>query len=79
MMLCVRQIGAGVEAVPNIERDRFEANGYAVARGLFTRDEVDFYIDHFMQMREAGTYAGDFSGVDSNVDCPFSSLPRTVL
>jgi phytanoyl-CoA hydroxylase len=67
-----------VEAVPNIERDRFEANGYAVSRGLFTRDEADFYIDHFMEMREAGSYAGDFSGVDSNDDDPLKAFPRMI-
>ena len=67
-----------MEAVPEVEADRFAANGYAVARGLFSRSEVDFYIEHFMQMREAGTYAGDFSGVNADDHDPLKAFPRMI-
>ena len=42
----------------------FEENGYVVARGLFNAEEVAAYREHYMTLRGAGTYPGDFAGVD---------------
>jgi hypothetical protein len=43
---------------------RFQETGYVIASGLFNQEEVQSYREHFMQMRAAGTYPGDFAGVD---------------
>ena len=42
----------------------YERDGYALVRGLFSREEVEGLIDHYMALREAGSYPGDFQGVD---------------
>tara|TARA_B110000116_G_C16623894_1_gene485035 strand:- start:184 stop:525 length:342 start_codon:yes stop_codon:yes gene_type:complete len=67
-----------VEAVFNNEADRFEANGYAMARDLFSREGVDFYNDPFVQLREADSNAEDLSVVDSDDDDPLKVFPRMI-
>lgn len=56
----------------------FQDNGFFVARGLFSREEVQAYIDHFMRLREAGTYPGDFGGVDIGSTDPLKRYPRMI-
>lgn len=59
----------------------YARDGYAVARGLFSRDEVAFFIDHFMRLREAGSYAGDVSGIplpDPSKPDPLKKYPRMI-
>ena len=53
---------------------RFQQTGYVVARGLFSQEEVESYREHFMQMRAAGTYPGDFAGVDLTSSDPLKTL-----
>jgi phytanoyl-CoA hydroxylase len=56
----------------------FKRDGYTVARGLFTAEEVAAYRDHFMQLREKGTYPGDFAGVDLTSADPLKRYPRMI-
>jgi ectoine hydroxylase-related dioxygenase (phytanoyl-CoA dioxygenase family) len=56
----------------------FEDNGYLVVKGLFSPDETAFYRDHYMQMREAGAYPGDYSGVDITSNDPLKRYPRMI-
>lgn len=56
----------------------FNENGYILARGLFRPEEVQFYSDHFMHLREAGTYPGDASGVDIGSNDPLKKYPRMI-
>lgn len=58
--------------------ETFSANGYAVARGLFSAHEAEFYIDHYMRLREADSYAGDFSGVNATDTDPLKAFPRMI-
>jgi phytanoyl-CoA hydroxylase len=58
--------------------ETFEREGYAVARGLFTPDEVARYRDHYMDLRAAGTYPGDFGGVDQTSSDPLKRFPRMI-
>ena len=44
--------------------DEYGRLGYLLVPGLFSREEVDRLIDHYMRLREQGAYPGDFSGVD---------------
>lgn len=56
----------------------FNQNGYFIARGLFSAEEVAFYTDHYMRLREAGTYPGDMSGVEINGADPLKRYPRMI-
>ncbi|MGO8673992.1 MAG: phytanoyl-CoA dioxygenase family protein [Capsulimonadaceae bacterium] len=58
--------------------DQFGREGYTVVRGLFTHDEVDRYIDHYMALRAAGKYWGDFAGVDLTSADPLRLYPRMI-
>jgi ectoine hydroxylase-related dioxygenase (phytanoyl-CoA dioxygenase family) len=60
------------------ERDFYARNGYALAKGLFTAEEVAFYRDHYMRLRAEGTYPGDFSGVDLTSSDPLKRFPRMI-
>lgn len=60
------------------EIQSFRENGFVLARGLFSPEEVQFYTDHFMHLREAGTYPGDASGVDIGSNDPLKKYPRMI-
>lgn len=53
----------------------YERDGYYVARGLFSQEEVAHMRDHFMKLREAGTYPGDVVGVDPKENDPLKKYP----
>jgi hypothetical protein len=56
----------------------FKENGYFVARGLFSPDEAQHLTDHYMTLREGGTYPGDFAGIDPTSDDPLKRYPRMI-
>jgi hypothetical protein len=56
----------------------FQENGFAVARGLFSPDEVQRCLDHYMHLRQAGIYPGDLSGVDIGSQDPLKKYPRMI-
>ncbi len=56
----------------------FKDNGYYVARGLFSQDEVQSLTDHYMRLREAGSYPGDFAGIDLTSNDPLKRYPRMI-
>src|SRR5664279_2949459 len=43
--------------------EQFNEQGYYVARGLFSPDEVAFYRSHFMALRQGQEHPGDYVGV----------------
>ena len=51
-------------------KERFARDGYAIARELFAPEEVKELRDHYMKLRQSGTYPGDFDGVDPKSDDP---------
>ena len=53
-------------------------NGYVVVRGLFSPDEVARYRDHFMTLRQHGSYTGDFAGVNAEDADPLKRYPRMI-
>ncbi len=78
--------GAGVtEGAPAAVFDeeqlaQYGREGYLVARGLFSAGEVESLKDHYMRLREAGSYPGDTSGVplpDDKPD-PLKKYPRMI-
>ena len=58
--------------------DKFERDGYVVAQCLFAPDEVESLRNHYMEMRAAGTYPGDFDGVDLTATDPLKRFPRMI-
>ncbi len=56
----------------------YEREGYLIVRRLFSREEVESYIDHYMRLREAGTYPGDFAGIDIGSKDPLKRYPRMI-
>jgi hypothetical protein len=53
---------------------QFEQNGYTIVQQMFSPEEVETYVDHFMQLRREGSFAGDFAGVNADGRYP-QSLP----
>lgn len=63
-------------------KDTFDEQGYVIARGLFPPDEVAALTDHYMYLRQNGTYKGDSAGVerpngDPSAD-PLKQFPRMI-
>ena len=56
----------------------YDNNGYVVLEHLFSADEVSFYRDHFMRLREAGTYEGDDVGINASSTDPLRRYPRMI-
>jgi len=54
----------------------YQDNGYAVARGLFSSDECQTLIEHYMTMRESVGTSEDFGKVDPNSSDPLKRYPR---
>ena len=61
-----------------IDAQHFQDEGYVVARQLFTLEETDRYRDHYMNLRENGTYPGDHSGIDNPENDPLKEYPRMI-
>ena len=58
--------------------EEFEQNGYTLARGLFSPEEVAHYREHYMALRAAGNYPGDTAGVDVTSSDPLKRYPRMI-
>ena len=60
-------------------KSEFLREGYAVARGLFSTEEVARLRGHYMVMRAAGPFPGDDPGVDiGNATDPLKKYPRLI-
>ena len=61
---------------------QFQAEGYTVARGMFSIAEVEALRDHYMRLRAIGPYPGDSSGVPipggAQTDDPWKRYPRMI-
>lgn len=56
----------------------YRRDGYILIRGLFSGEEAATYRDHYMRLREAGKYPGDFEGVDPSSEDPLKRYPRMI-
>lgn len=59
-------------------KSTYEERGYAVARQLFTHDEVALLREHYMQLRAQGPHPGDLIGVDATSKDPLKRYPRMI-
>lgn len=71
------RINGQIQIDPEL-KTQFDTDGYTVVRGLFSAEEAAFYRDHFMRLREAGSYPGDSAGVDVTSDDPLKKYPRMI-
>jgi phytanoyl-CoA hydroxylase len=60
------------------QQNQYERDGYLVVPGVFAPDEVEHLKQHFMMLRAAGTYPGDFDGVDLTSQDPLKRFPRMI-
>jgi hypothetical protein len=58
------------------DRERFERDGFVVARGLFAADEVGRLREHYMTLRGRGAYPHDVVGVEPSSRDPLRRYPR---
>jgi len=56
----------------------FQEKGCALVPGLFSPEEVARYGQHYMDLRAAGSYPGDFGGVDMSSNDPLKKYPRLI-
>lgn len=56
----------------------YEREGYLIVSGLFSTEEVEYYKAHYMALREAGEYPGDFAGIDLQSEDPLKRYPRMI-
>lgn len=56
----------------------FKEQGFTRVAGLFSQEEVEFYKQHYMKLRHADSYDGDFAGVDLSDYDPLKKYPRMI-
>lgn len=61
-----------------VDVQSFDKQGYVTAPGMFSAEEVANYREHYMDMRAAGEYPGDFAGVAINSSDPLKRYPRLI-
>lgn len=59
-------------------KEFFDENGYAAVPGVFSQEEVDRFIEHFMGLRSKASYGGDMVGDSSIANDPLARYPRMV-
>jgi phytanoyl-CoA hydroxylase len=67
---------------------QYRHDGYFIANGMFSGEEVGHYRAHYMTLRETSQYAGDFAGVaiqkagqasiDAEMPDPLQKYPRMI-
>lgn len=60
------------------DKQYYEDNGYFIARGVFTPDEVAYYRDHYMALRAEGPKPGDFGASTEKDNDPLYKYPRMI-
>ena len=58
--------------------ESYERDGYVIAPGVFSSVEVEDLREHYMALRAAGSYPGDFDGVDITSADPLKRFPRMI-
>lgn len=60
------------------QKQHFDREGYLIYPQLFTKEEVQQYTTHFMDLRQQGRRPGDYSGVDLTSNDPLKKFPRMI-
>ncbi len=60
------------------QKRQFDEKGYLVVRGLFSHDEIQRLVQHYMELRQEGTKPGDYAGVDISATDPLKKFPRMI-
>lgn len=57
----------------------YREQGHVTVSGLFSEEEVAQFRQHYMEMRQSGSYPGDFSGAETrNSNDPLKRFPRLI-
>jgi phytanoyl-CoA hydroxylase len=62
--------------IPAAAKQTFDQQGYIVARGLFSQEEVDFYRDYYMELRHHEQCAADTKVRAPRANDPLVQYPR---
>ncbi|HZH97923.1 MAG TPA: phytanoyl-CoA dioxygenase family protein, partial [Fimbriimonadaceae bacterium] len=65
-------------AVPQEAIRQYQEQGFCLAPGLFSPEETAELREHYMALREEGTYPGDFGGIDPTSEDPLKRYPRMI-
>jgi ectoine hydroxylase-related dioxygenase (phytanoyl-CoA dioxygenase family) len=57
-------------------KEQYDADGFTLVRGLFSPEETEKLRDHYMALRERGSYPGDDAGVATRSRDPLRRYPR---
>ncbi|TDD19230.1 phytanoyl-CoA dioxygenase family protein [Kribbella turkmenica] len=57
-------------------KERYDADGFVLVRGLFSPDECERLREHYMVLRQRGSYSGDDSGIEAGARDPLKRYPR---
>lgn len=61
------------------ERASWDRDGYVIRRGVFSLDEVQEMISHYMELNAQGEHPGDFAGVPTgDANDPLLKFPRLI-
>ena len=60
------------------QKKHFDEQGYLILRGLFSKQEAENYLEHYMKLRAEGSKPGDSSGVDFGSNDPLKKYPRMI-
>ena len=58
--------------------ESYRRDGWLTVKSLFSPDEVRDLRDHYMTMRESGSWPGDSSGVEHSSTDPLKRYPRMI-
>jgi ectoine hydroxylase-related dioxygenase (phytanoyl-CoA dioxygenase family) len=58
------------------DKQSFNQNGFILIRNVFSQEEVAFYLDHYMRMRESGNVPGDTHIANPSINDPLLRYPR---
>jgi hypothetical protein len=64
--------------VDTTQLEAYRRDGYLLVRGVFTPEEAERLSEHYMRLRAAGSYPGDFGGVDPTSTDPLKQFPRMI-
>ncbi|WP_433162029.1 phytanoyl-CoA dioxygenase family protein [Kribbella sp. CA-247076] len=57
-------------------KERYDADGFVLVRGLFSPEECERLREHYMVLRHRGSYSGDDSGIEAGGRDPLKRYPR---
>lgn len=66
-------------SITELERIVWQKDGYIIRRAVFSTDEIEEMISHYMALNAEGPHPGDFAGVPTEIqNDPLATFPRLI-